>query len=152
MTGANFSSWYRQDEGTLYAEASAPTVNISSAPTVVSAEDGTTNNRIQFRKNAGGSAASTIVVSGGAIQYLDQAAPTWTGVMAKLAMVYKVNDFIACVNSTLNTADTSGTIPVVTQLKIGNGTGAGILNGHIRKIAYYPLRLTNSQLQALTAV
>jgi hypothetical protein len=39
-----------------------------------------------------------------------------------------------------------------TQMFLGNATGSSFkyLNGHINKLAYYPQRLTDSQLQNLT--
>jgi hypothetical protein len=47
--------------------------------------------------------------------------------------------------------DTSAVIPVVNRLRLGSdGDGSFILNGYLRRISYYPLRLTNAQLQALT--
>jgi hypothetical protein len=48
--------------------------------------------------------------------------------------------------------DASALIPVVNQLRIGSdGDGAVTYNGHIRQIVYYPRRLTNSDLQTITA-
>lgn len=73
-------------------------------------------------------------------------------VFTKQASAYKVNDFAAVLNNGEVATDTSGTIPVVTRLNIGVGAdlGSGRLSGRIKKIAYYPLRLTNDQLQNLT--
>jgi hypothetical protein len=48
--------------------------------------------------------------------------------------------------------DTGNTYGTPTLLYIGaSSVGALQLNGHIRQIAYYPTRLTNAQLQAITA-
>jgi hypothetical protein len=70
----------------------------------------------------------------------------------KFAGAYKANDFAACVNGGTVGTDTSGTVPIVSSLKLGvlyNGTYE--LNGHIRRLAYYPRRLLAAELQALTA-
>ena len=66
---------------------------------------------------------------------------------------YQVNDFQQASNGTLGTADTSGLVPVVSQMNIGSdylNAANTMLNGTISKIAYYNSRLTNAQLQALT--
>ena len=67
----------------------------------------------------------------------------------KIASVYKVNDFAVSVNASTVGTDTSGIVPVVIKMDIG--TYDNIWNGHIKKIAYYPIRVTNAQLQALTS-
>jgi hypothetical protein len=68
------------------------------------------------------------------------------------AIAYKVNSFNQAINGVLpNSEDISGTIPVVTQLQIGNEFSSNFLNGHIKRIAYYPVRIQNNQLQALTS-
>jgi len=49
---------------------------------------------------------------------------------------------------------TSTTYPVageITELAIGEINGSDFLNGHIKSIQYYPRRLTDAQLQELTA-
>jgi hypothetical protein len=49
--------------------------------------------------------------------------------------------------------DTSGSVPTVNRLIIGDLRGNSIfakLNGTISQLLYYPKRLPNSQLQALT--
>jgi hypothetical protein len=69
------------------------------------------------------------------------------------ANAYKVNDFASVANGGVAATDTSGTIPVVDRLYLGvNSSGTTTsLTATIRKIAYYPLRVTNAQLQALTS-
>jgi hypothetical protein len=64
---------------------------------------------------------------------------------------YKVDDFSAALGGTLGTPDTSGSLPTVTQLTIGRRITDRYLNGYIQRIAYYPVRLANTTLQALTA-
>jgi hypothetical protein len=76
----------------------------------------------------------------------------WTA-SGKLVGAYAVNDFASVLNGGAASIDTSGTLPLVTQATIGaRGDGATRLVGTIRKIAYYPIRCTNAQLQGLTTV
>jgi hypothetical protein len=50
-----------------------------------------------------------------------------------------------------NDAGGTGTIPTVTRLKIGSrADGVLLWNGYIRRITYYPRRLSNAELVSLT--
>jgi hypothetical protein len=151
MTGTNFSSWYRQDEGTLYSEGS---VNVAAAYSgrLLSISDGTANNRIEnFRQSD--FQPVVIVVTSGTVQATFGRGPIWTTTAnTKLIGTYKVNDFAASVDAGTVVTDTSGTVPLVSQANIGaRADASSYLNGTIRKIAYYPRRLANSELQALTS-
>lgn len=150
MTGTNFSSWYNQSEGTLFAEAVTTTAITSNNLGMFSVSDGTLNERIQLRRNAGGSTVSFLAVDGGAIQFNDAGTLNFGGT-SKMALAYKVNDFIGASSGSLGVADTSGTLPTPTQAEIGFGQGITQLCGHIKRIAYYPRRLSNTELQQLTA-
>jgi hypothetical protein len=48
--------------------------------------------------------------------------------------------------------DTLGILPVVDKLRIGAQSAQAPLNGTIKKLAYYPKRLTNAELQGLTTI
>lgn len=148
MTGANFSSWYRADEGTIYTEFKANAASVGQS--FASIDDGTTGNAIYLITSPSNSVFDRFQVNvGGATQ----AAIGTSGFIAtnqnKMAGAYKVNDFERAINGASLT-DTLGTVPVVNTLRLGNQAGASFLNGTIKKLAYYPKRLTNTQLQALT--
>lgn len=150
MTGANFSSWYRADEGTLFVNATTPP-KLSTFPSIAALSDGTTNNRAFFYGFTTGLYFGITV--GGVSQ--GQASSTFTptvGSQVLLAAAIKLNDFSISRDGILGSADTSATVPVVNSLYIGgSATGGATLNGTIRKLAYYPIRCTNAQLQALTS-
>jgi hypothetical protein len=76
-----------------------------------------------------------------------------TGIFTKVIGAYKVNDFIGAKDGILSAADTSGIINTnLTRMFIGSGpSNVGFLNGTIKKIAYYPVKLEPVQLQALTS-
>lgn len=72
--------------------------------------------------------------------------------LGRISLAYKADDYNGALNGTLGGADTATTgLATVDTLGIGNWNGSGFLNGHIRRLRYYPRRLTNAQLQALTA-
>jgi hypothetical protein len=148
MTGTQFSPWYNQNEGTIIASWSTTSVVVPSNLGVFGVSDGTTSERIQIRRLPSVNEAGFIVVDGGVSQYNTSVAAS-SGVNIS-ALAYRTNDFIGANNGTLGTADTSGTLPTPTQAEIGFGQGLTYLNGHLRNITYYPTRLTDAQLQALT--
>jgi hypothetical protein len=150
MTGTNFSDWYNATEGTMYAAVvSAPVANIAQQAWYIS--DNTTSNNMALRRNTGGLAA-VAVNAGGVAQADVSGGAVSASAFYKFAAAYKVNDFAVSLNAGAIATDTSGSVPVVSQLNIG-ATAAGIqyLNGTIKQIAFYPRRLENSELQAITS-
>ena len=151
MTGTNFSSWYRQDEGTLFAEAVSP--GNSDWPCVVSAcRSDYSLNTIQLQFYTGGTSQAGFEVSaGGASQAGPWGSITNRAVFTKLVGAYKLNDIAYSNNGATVITDGTALIPSVELLRIGNSyNNTKPLNGHIKRIVYYPKRLSNTQLQALT--
>jgi hypothetical protein len=148
MTSTNFSSWYRADEGTMYAEAS--TYDVSSGRTPFSITDGTVQNRIHVNAST---SIKAFISNGGAVQLtLSISSVTYTNnTFSKTILAYANNNGNAAANGTIGTDDTSITIPTVSEAGLGKvGAASNILNGTIRKIAYWPVRLENAKLQQLT--
>ena len=157
MTGTNFSSWYRQDEGTVYVNYSAPNLGslIISDPYLVGFSGGALSSsapRISLRledadnsvnlqvTDASGSGVSANITGGIPANLTD----------SRVSAAYAVNDFAISVFDNAVVTDTSGYVAAggITHLHLGHDTGS--LNGHIKKFAYYPKRLSNATLQALT--
>ena len=152
MTGTNFSDWYNATEGTLYAEAARN--GFVAFSTISSISDGTANNGIFM--SSGSAPPETIRLNvnvAGVQQALLNFGSVSAGVFYKTAGAYKTNDFAGSMNGASVLTDTSGTIPLVDRLTIGCGATASsqFANGTIRKIAYYPVRIQNAQLQGLTS-
>lgn len=155
MTGSNFSSWYRPDEGTLFADYNYGQLPASFISAVFSISAGNSTNRIALFADG---TSSTLIQPG---FYVTANSVYQAGIIAGtgaqnsrtvLIGAYAVNNFAASLNGATSVVDTDGTIPVVDRAFIGaspTGTDSQI-NGTIRKIAYYPQRLTNAQLQGLT--
>jgi hypothetical protein len=148
MTGTNFSSWYNASEGTMVAFYNTTTAAVSSALGAFGVSDTTSNERMQIRRNNVNTNAGFLVVDGGVTQY-SQTVVAASGPY-RSALAYANGDIRGVNNGTLATAG-SGTIPTVTQAEIGFGQGIGYLNGHLSSVTYYATRLTNAQLQALSA-
>ena len=152
MTNSNFSSWYNQTEGTLFAEViKGFSGNFIAYPHTASLSNGTDTNGIWlgYGANAGNVLVPSINVnSAGQLDYIDR---PFTTLNAKIALAYKVNDTQWAFNGTTLTTDTNCQIPIVDRLNIGgDGDNTNKWNGYIKSIRYYPTRLSNSTLQALT--
>lgn len=148
------SPWFNATEGSLFAEITnmIPTSVGSVDNSVVMFDDTSSSNWIGFyRSYVGPRYRYAVVTAGSAVVDNEVLYPYSTGT-SKAAAAYKANDFASTANGASVTTDTSGTVPTVTQLQIGGGAyAAGKFSGWIRRIAYYPRRLTNAELQALTA-
>jgi len=145
------SPWFNSASGTLYAEAQYPFVAASGLNSgFAEIDDGTFNEAIANYVTSGGN--STFVVRDNSAT---QAGVTVSGMTAntviKIAGAYAVNDFQQATNGTLGVADTSGSLPTVTRLALGDIAVGQKLNGWLRRVSYYPTRLSNAQLQAITA-
>jgi hypothetical protein len=153
MTGANFSGWYNQVEGTTYVEASTlPSVTAAALTHAIS--DGTFNQSIYGNFNAGNLYIGANVLNSGVNQAsgIGSFSITASTNTTKDAFAYKQNNFGESCNGATPKTDSTGTVPTVDRLYIGtNWAGAGnFLNGYIRSFSYYPKRLSAGQLQALT--
>ena len=146
MTGTNFSSWYNQSEGTFIADTSSTAASARS----LTASAGAVANQLYLQSAVATSIAFNVFT---ASAFVAQLGSLPASALKKVAGAYKVNDFAASVDGGTVDTDTSGALATYSQLNLGAnalGTGA-FLNGHIRQIAYYNTRLSNTQLQTLTA-
>ena len=146
ITGANFSSWYRQDEGTVALDFSLPTTAGNTAIASFFQAAAPSTNRHSIRQGN-----SIITTAGSQVaNFTNQTAAVNT--RSKIAYGYKVDDFFQILNGTTSASDTSGAVPAsIDQLDIGKVEGASIYsNGPIRRLTYWPSRLANSTLQEIT--
>jgi hypothetical protein len=151
MTGANFSNWYNQTEGTLFAEYQVTAGTNQRAFTV---SDGTLSNVMNILvTNASGNGSSFAVTTAGSlVASVPANLATQSATLYKVAGAYKTDDVNGARNGTVGTTDVSAAIPTVDRAAIGaSGATSQFLNGHIRRIAYFPRRLSNAELQGITA-
>jgi hypothetical protein len=147
------SSFYNQAEGTLFAEGSFANANSSvNAGNRIFAQfdegNASANYVSLYTRGGNGQGVGEIRVSG--TTQFDGTIGTATnsiGVITRWGMAFKTNDAIAAKDGTLGSADTSVTLPAATHLRLSLATFNSV---HLRKIAYYPQRLSNYLLQQLT--
>lgn len=146
------SFWYNQTEGTVFVEVTA-SPNTSTSYAAIS--NGTTSQNSTYFDNDTGIIRSVTFSASSAVSVLGLGAIGTVGTGNKLTSAYKANDFAAARNGGTAQTDTSGAVPVsVTQLDIGrnpNAASAAYLSGTIKRLTYWPVRLPNTTLQAITS-
>jgi len=151
ISGSNFSSWYRQDEGTLFAESSL--ASVATTPAITSFSDGTdTGNLIQVNTSGAGLARYRVVIGGVAqVNNISSGVTVTVNTLFEYAAAYKASDFAISVNGAASATQASGNVPSPTQLRIlQTGSGGSIFTGTIRRLTYWPRRLGNEVLQSIT--
>jgi hypothetical protein len=150
-TVASLAGWYNASEGTMLTEYSLTSVKPLGIQVAAIFDNGSQSNRIgHFAVNSAGVTATNIDVAGVAQYNHNYSAPV-AGTVYRHATGWAANNFITARNNTLGTADTSGTIPAVTQLTIGHrGTTTEGLNGHMRRLRVFGARLPSPSVQSIT--
>jgi hypothetical protein len=147
MTGANFSSWYRADEGTLFASA-----NQSDIPTGAGFSYVTLRFNNDNAIGIGSTNANNIVRYNGVNELAFNLQPP-TNALSKIALAYKVNDGAASLNGETPLTDSSFNLPLPNTLLIGQNRVTGMTAKlYVQKIAFYPKRLADAELQGLTQI
>jgi hypothetical protein len=153
ITGSNFSSWYNQSEGTVYCNFLAPARGTGvSTYQVVSINDGTVNEHIGLARAFDPVQIEANVITGFSPQASFFIYPIPVG-NQKIALTYKSNYSNLAASGILSSADTNLIVPNPTQLSIGQDsvyTTYG-LNSTISRLTYFPERLPDATLQAITA-
>jgi hypothetical protein len=149
ITGAAFSSWYRQDEGTVFADfVRTYSGNFTNYPNIYQFNDGTDNNEITL---IGGQNAQYFQPS---IRVSATAQLDFVSSMSKVpgpnkyAHGFAVNSSTFAGNGTTTATDTSVSLPAVNRLTFGVRSGQQF-TGCYRRFTYWP-RAFNSTLQFLT--
>jgi hypothetical protein len=159
MTGTNFSSWYNQSEGSVFASYQQNSNNTAPNFGVFSLTSSTSNNSnlIDNFIGAGFSPVFRITYNGYPSQVYEFAGTSTANIKNRVAFSFTTNKFTKCFNgtfylTTLVTPITSGIkIPTVNTLVLGQyWGGVSPLNGTISRFSYYPRALKPSQLQYLT--
>ena len=138
--------------GQTAASIAVDYVNYTTATgSLISTDDGSTNNRVITFTNGGTTPAVRVVVGGVDQANMNQASVT-AGTLGRLAFGVEQDNFAASINGAAVTTDTSGTVPSgQTTMRIGtNVLGAASLNGHITSFRYDNVRLLDQNLIDLT--
>jgi hypothetical protein len=170
MLGTNFSSWYNQSAGTVYAEFVQGVTGSATGPVQAlgawSAADsslGSTFNGYGVRISINVSNVSNIQFTGRSGATAQNATSTIGGFVVagttyKTASAWNSTDMVFSRSGAVGTTSANTVASTLTTqdvLRIGTQTVGGsppyFLNGHIKRIVFYPRRLTNVELQGITS-
>ena len=163
ISGTNFSNFFNSTEGTLFVDSEMPYQTVNKFPAIGFSNGGGASNCIQFYYyNTSSPWVAWLVrnfadaAGGGTVAANLIEAPGFTntpGVYKKLAGTYKFGEFNYYFDGKIVSRTTPNKrLPTVNLLEIGkNGSTVNRLNGHIRRITYYPIAITNTQMVNLTS-
>jgi hypothetical protein len=144
ITGSNFSSWYRQDEGTVFVNQTSLSTVPQDFATVFRFNDATATNVLFIRKRSG---FSQWVASGENSLFMTRTISQ----PSVLSVVYKTDDAAFAAEGTLTNDDSCTIDPNKVEVLIGSASGStSYMNGTIRRLTYWPQRLPNETLQTIT--
>jgi hypothetical protein len=154
IVGANFSSWYRQDEGTVLVDVlRSYSGNFSTFPNIFQFNDGTANNIFAMYGVFGSQFVTNFSIQSGGVSQTNFI-QVFTNVPGpnRIAQALAVNSSMLAANGALTLQDSSVAMPVgINRVNIGSDLASlSQWGGTIRRITYWPKRLPNSQLRALT--
>jgi hypothetical protein len=141
-------------QGTLFAEYLIPyDSTIAENKGVVGLDDGTVNNRLFMYQSTGADQAVANGTSASVAGLVVLSQILSYGTVTKIASACAVNELRAAFNGVSGTADLVGAFPVgIANMRLGRISSGGFqLDGYLRRLAYWPTRLTDAQLQAITA-
>ena len=149
ITGTNFSSWYRQDEGTVYVEGITQPV-LSRFPADWSVHDGTDVNKIEAY-NYTNVYGCTVRKSGEPNTDPTLSLSPVSGAPYKKAIAIKASDYRVSAQGQQGASANPAFVPTVTEMRIGaNRTGGSAANATIKRLTYWKTRLPNANLQRIT--
>jgi hypothetical protein len=146
MTGTNFSDWFNASEGTFVVQATTPSAGAFRP--IAYLTDASVSNVIAIGQTAAGAQNFAVIASG--VAQASFTGATIASTTSNTSAAYKVDSFAISVNGGSVSTDSSGTIPTVTQMQLGADQSNRFLSGVIKKVAYYPQRLLNAELQAFS--
>lgn len=149
----NLSPWYRADEGTLVVDWNLP-VNTSDNNQLAAFGSAVASSMaIRMGVNSGRRVRAFAQDASGVFQYSVDCPVEASRTTGKSAFAYKLKDDFAASSAGSLNKDVSGDISnlSVDTLRVGNNPGS-YANGHIRRIRYIPRRISDTELQALTAL
>ncbi len=151
MNGVNFSSWYRQDAGTFLVEAGAiDNISGTTARAYVSTFSSGLSDLFAIEARSSTNTRVRTVVGG--VSVTPDVVFDALGVSTKIAGAYGSNGATVAVPG-IAPATLTSSLPTATSMYLGgraDGVAGAQINGSIRRVIYWPSRLTDAQLQALT--
>jgi len=152
-TGSAFSQWFNASEGTLVVEFVCPSVSSTTYQRAFSMRDNAETKRLEAYIDVSGALTAYLVGSAGDLKVL--VGSVTPRAIYKAAIAADASTASAVANGgAVSSLAAAGVLSAMQKLTLGNSgdvSMAGALNSSIKRVRYWRKRLTNAQLQALTA-
>jgi hypothetical protein len=152
ITGANFSSWYRQDEGTVFSDCVSTNAATQILVNIGATAANTGSSSITIASNLSSSQKRVRVRDAASVDQASLAlGASSSGSRTRIAAAIKADDFAASLDGGAALTDTTGTVPTVALMEIGSAPSGVSLGTQLhRRLTYWPQRLANEVLQRIT--
>jgi hypothetical protein len=156
ITGKNFSDFYNKGTGTIFSNFSS-VGSLSDNRIVYAISDNTFNNSMYLLSavaNFGNQTIQAIFLNGFGQGFLSSLGGVYRNYsFVKTAFAFENKNSAFVIDRRDVSRNFTGGIPNVNRIYLGASWSGGenFLNGHISRLTYFPKRLPNSQLQALTS-
>lgn len=146
MTGTAFGAW-NSAAGTLVVARMSPVYATAAAYDAVALYDGAWDNHISVRTGWSGSQYVYVLVVAAGVTGADTANTPIAGLaVSTVAAAFDSDGIRVSVNGGAVETDATIVVPTVNQMRLG-GNGAG----WVRRLTYYPKKLSAAELPALSA-
>jgi hypothetical protein len=155
MQNINTSDWYKFSGYSFYAEGNFNggfNINVGARGILGATQNGDTQNRFILGYNG-----TDVVVS--QLRYAGTSTTVSTAIngstiddnFIKVAISLDFNNFISSANGATGSSITNlPSLPNLTDLRFGRWTATNQINGCIKKVSYYPINLTQNEINDLT--
>jgi hypothetical protein len=148
MTGTNFTSWFNNAQGTLYVEQaySGQLIASPAGRDLICLDNNVFSSGIFIRTvtDLVTPQQDLFVLNLGVNQVDTAGVAIVTNTFYRTAIGYQVNNYNSFINGASGGSDITASVPVISQFRIA------FYDGWVKKIAYYDVRVTDTQLLSLT--
>jgi hypothetical protein len=151
MTGANFSNWFNAGQGSFIVNAARAAVQDSTGVGGygrILGNDTGTNSFLEYAPTT-----NVLYVSGvGSYYFAVPSLNTSGSIFNNFAVSYGLTGISVTANNATVQINSSATMATSNSLYIlATGNGAYSTSGLVKRIAYYPIQVTSTNMQALTS-
>jgi len=147
------SPWYNASQGTLFMEFVWEGLKSVAGQRIAVIDDGSTSNYWGTLATSSNAMQGAVVVSGTTEAVNSTPATTYAAnTLYKQALALELNNSASAVNGTAGVVDTSvSVLSGLTTLRLAASSSTVTSNIWFRRITYYPRRLSQAELEAITS-
>jgi hypothetical protein len=151
MTGTNFSTWFNAGQGSFIVNAARAAVQDSSGGGGygrILGNDANNNSFLEYEP-----VTNVLTVSGvGSYRFTVPSLSTAASVFNNMAVAYDSSGISVTANNAAVQVNSSARMNTASRLNIfGTGSGSYSSSGWVKRVAYYPIKVTSTNMQALTS-